>query len=394
MVFHLFNSTGTLGEHFAMLFEDALADSSCSSRRARLPWEVFAELMRRTLRALATKRRHPSAFWRGLRLLAMDGVQFSLANTPQIKAATKKAKTRRGRAAFAKIVTGAILEVGLHNPLAAAIGRQGESEWVLARQLLAQLPKGALLLADRLHGCAAFAWELQQACERVGSHFLIRARSQIKARTVRRLSDGSRLVKVPVRQKGKPQVMVEWLELREIRVTVQRSGFRSTELRLWTSLLEAEAAPALEMVELYAQRWEQELFYRQLKRQLRKSDVLQSHTVETGAQEIAAMMVAAAMVAGQRAEVGGGELPALRVSFVKLLELLRPLWLVLAVCEDLLEEWQKQEMTKRFERLARGCVTQQRRGRSCPRAVRQPVGKWPRLLENESWAGEVTFRVH
>jgi hypothetical protein len=323
----------------------------------------------------------------------MDGTQFSLTNTPQIKRSIKKSKSRRGRAAFAKIATDVLLEVGLHNPLAAAIGRHGESEWELARRLLAHLPKAALLLADRLHGCAAFAWELRQACQRVGSHFLIRARTQIKAQTVRRLRDGSRLVRVPVRQKGQPRVIVHWLELREVRVLVQRPGHRATELRLWTSLLAPRTAPALELVELYAQRWEQELFYRQLKRQLRKSEVLQSHTMETGAQEIAAMLLAAALVAAERAQVAHGELPALRISFLKLLELLRPLWLTLELCDDLLEEWQKKEMTKRFHQLARQCVTPRRRARSCPRAVRQPIRGWPRLLKNESWTGEATFHV-
>lgn len=393
MVFHLMNRTGTLAEHFAMLFDDALVDSSCASRRARLPWEVFAELMQRTLRPLAQKRRHPESFWRSWRLLAMDGTQFSLTNTPQIKRTRQKAKSRRGRAAFAKIGASVLLEVGLHNPLAAAIGRRGESEWELARRLLAQLPKAALVLADRLHGCAAFAWELRQACQRVGSHFLIRARSQIHVRRQRRLKDGSHIVRVPVRQKGKPRVILHWLELREIRVTVQRNGFRSTELRLWTSLLDAGTAPALALVELYAQRWEQELFYRQLKRQLRHSELLQSHTVETGAQEIATMMLAAALVAAERAKVAHGQLPALRVSFLKLLELMRPLWLVLELGDDVLEQWQKKELTERFHDLARRCVTPRRRARSCPRAVRQPVSGWPRLLKNESWTGKAIFHV-
>ena len=393
LVFHLMNRTGTLAEHFAQLFDDALVDSSCASRRARLPWQVFAELMQRTLRPLAQKRRHPESFWRGWRVLAMDGTQFSLTNTPQIKRTRQKAKSRRGRAAFAKLGTSVLLEVGLHNPLAAAIGRQGESEWELARRLLAHLPKAALVLADRLHGCAAFAWELRQACQRVGSHFLIRARSQIKVRQRRRLKDGSRIVRVPVRQKGQPRVILHWLELREIRVTVQRPGFRHTELRLWTDLVDPRPAPALALVELYAQRWEQELFYRQLKRQLRRSELLQSHTVETGAQEIAAMLLAAALVAAERAKVAHSQLPALRVSFVKLLELMRPLWLVLELGDDVLEEWQKKELTERFHELARRCVTPRRRARSCPRAVRQPVSGWPRLLKNESWSGEATFHV-
>lgn len=391
IIFHVMNSAGTLAEHFAMLFDDSLNDSSCSSRRTRLPWEVFTDLMRRTLRPLAQKRCQAQAFWRELRLMALDGTQFSLTNTPQIKASQTKAKSRRGKSAFSKITAGVLLELGLHNPVAAAIGHKGQSEWELARSLLAQLPKKALLLADRLHGCAAFIQWVMEACQRVRSHFLIRARSQIKVRTVRRLKDGSRLVRMPVRQKGKPRVILQWLELREIRVRVQRKGFRVVELRLWTSLLDPKSAPALELVELYTQRWEHELFYRQLKRQLRKSEVLQSHTVETGAQEIAAMMVAAAMLAQERVTAADGQVPVLHVSFVKLLELMRPLWLVLELGDDLLEEWQKEELTKRFHEQARRCLTGPKRRRSCPRAVRQPVTGWPRLLKNQSWTAPATF---
>ncbi len=128
LVFHVMNAAGTLAEHFAQLFDEALADSSLSERRTRLPWEVFAELMRLGLRGLARTAAHPEAFWRGWRLVALDGSQFSLTNTPQIQTATRKAKSRRGRAAFGKLTTGVLLELGLHNPLAAAIGRGGQSE--------------------------------------------------------------------------------------------------------------------------------------------------------------------------------------------------------------------------------------------------------------------------
>lgn len=393
MVFHFMNGAGTLAEHFAMLFDDSLNDSSCSSRRTRLSWEVFAQLLGHVLRPLADKKRQPESFWRGWRLVAMDGTQFSVANTPQIKRSAKKAKSRRGQAAFAKIVTGVMLEIGLHNPVAAAIGRTGQSEWELARGLLAHLPKDALLLADRLHGCAAFVREVLAACQPVNSHFLIRARGQIKCKTVKRLKDGSRIVRVPVREKGNPRNILQWLELRSIRVMVQRKGHRTTPLHLWTSLMDPLTAPALELVELYGKRWEHELFYRQLKLQLRKSELLQSHTVETGAQEIAAMLIAAALIASERSKAAGSEMPALRISFVKLLELMRPLWLVLTLGDDLLEQWQKEALTKRFQEQARRCVTPRRRKRSCPRAVRQPVTGWPRLINNQSWNEPVVFKL-
>ena len=381
------NGAGTLAQHFYQLYLAPLSDSSWSDRRARLPWEVFTQLMQRALRPLVARRRHPEAFWRGWRLMATDGTQFSVTNTPVIKATQTKAKARRGRAAFVKIVTGVLLEIGLHNPVAAAIGHQGQSEWELGLSLLARLPKKALLLADRLYGCAAFAWKALEACQRVGSHFLIRARTQIQVQEVRRLRDGSRLVRVPVRQKGKPRVVLHWLSLREIRVRIARNGFRTTQLQLWTTLLDPKEAPAQELAQLYAKRWEHELFYRQLKHQLRKSEVLQSHTMETAAQEIAAMIIGAAVLAQERDRAAAGKVPVLRVSFIKLLELMRPLWLVFALGDDLLEEWQKRQLTERFYAQARRCLTPKHRDRSCPRAVRQPVSGWPRLLQNTSQEG-------
>ena len=259
--------------------------------------------------------------------------------------------------------------------------------------LLAQLPERVLLLADRLSGCAAFAAEALRACRRVGGEFLFRARTQIKVEVVRRFKDGSRLVRVPVRKKGQPRVIVEWLELREIRAQLRRKGYRTTELRLWTTLLDPKTAPAAELVALYAQRWEHELFYRELKRQLRKSALLQSHTVPTAAQEIAALMLAAALLAQERDRASAGQVPVLRVSFIKLLELLRPLWLVLALGDDLLTEEQKQQLTERFYEKARTYLTPKRRLRSCPRKVRQPVSSWPRLMKNEYWEGPVHFQL-
>jgi len=392
LVFHVMQRAGTLGEHFEMLFADSLSDSACSDRRQRLPWQVFTDLMQRALRPLANPRRQRESFWRGWRLVALDGTQFSLCNTPQNHRALPKAKSRRGRAAFSKMVTGVLLEVGLHNPLAAAIGQQAESEWQLAGRLLAGLPARALLLADRLHGCAAFAAEAMAACARMGSHFLFRARSQIKVRTLRRFKDGSRLIEVPLREKGRPRHIVRWLRLREIRVRVTRPGHRTQLLRLWTTLLEPSQAPADELARLYAQRWEHELYYRQLKRQLRKSELLQSHTVPTAAQEIAALILASALLARERTHAAVGQAPVLRISFVKILELMRPLWLVLELGPDLLSERQKQQLTHRFLQYASRYITAPRRARSCPRALRQPVTKWPRLLKNKSHAGPLRFR--
>jgi hypothetical protein len=393
LVFHVMHRNGTLAEHFALLFTDSLSDSACSDRRQRLPWQVFAELMQWALRPRARPRSERESFWRGWRLVALDGTRFNLCNSPQHKRTVRKVRTRRGRAAFGQVVTGVLLEVGLHNPLAAAIGRQGESEWVLARQLLGQLPPKALLLADRLHGCAAFAAEALAVGAQVGSHFLLRARHECQVRVVGRERDGSRRVAVPLRDPQCPPRIVRWLVVREIRVRVTRPGHRTHELRLWTSLLDARQAPAEELARLYAQRWEHELYFRQLKRELRKTELLQSHTLGTAAQEIAALVLASAVLARERQRAAAGQVPVLRISFLKALELMRPLWLMFALGSDLLTAGQKRQLTERFLRHARRFLIAPRRTRSCPRKLRQPSSRWPRLLHNESHEGPLHFHI-
>lgn len=393
LTWHVMQETGTLAEHLFQLFRAPLADSSWSDRRLRLPWEIFADLMRRALRPRASPRQHREAFWRGWRLVALDGTQFSLINTPQITATLEKARTRRGRAAFAKITTAVLLELGLHNPLAAAIGRRGESEWAMAQRLLAQLPKRALLLGDRLYGVAAFAVHARAACARVGSHFLLRASRSTKPRVIKRLRDGSRLIQVAVRQRGRPGRILQWLEVREIRVGIGRPGSRAHELRLWTSLVDPAAAPALELAQLYARRWEHELYFREVKRHLRKTDLLQSHTVETGAQEIAALVLVSALLATERARAANGAVSVLRVSFGQVLNVVRGMWLFFGPFDDLVDDRLKHRVVRRGYRLMRRSLTDKRRSRSCPRAVRQTVKAWPRLLKTHSVEGPLHFKV-
>ena len=312
----------------------------------------------------------------------------------------RKAKTRRpGRAAFAKITAGVLLELGLHNPLVAAIGRGAQSGMGAGAGIAGPVARPeALLLADRAtHGCCRVpgGW-LQAVRQKVGSTLFGAGRkpaSACKPSNASRTAAGWCGCRCGKRAGSTSSPAVAGM-VREIRVRVQRTGHRPQELRLWTSLLDPGSAPARELIPLYARRWEHELYYRELKRQLRKSEVLQSHTLETGAQEIAALVLASALLARERARAAAGQTPVLRVSFIKTLELMRPLWLTLALGGDLLSPLQKQQLTQRFLERARQYVTPRRkRPRSCPRAVRRPVSGWPRLQRNQSWEGPIHFDV-
>ncbi|MCL5099466.1 MAG: transposase [Candidatus Omnitrophica bacterium] len=154
-----------------------------------------------------------------------------------------------------------------------------------------------------------------------------------------------------------------------------------------------QSAPPLELIELYGERWEEELYFRQLKLQLRRTELLQSRTLKTAAQEIALLVLGTALVAQERVRAAAGLVPVLRVSFAKLLHLLRPLWLVLAIARDLLSKSQQRKLTERYYDYMLMCLVQEHESGSCPRKVRQPVGKWPRLLETESVIGQIEFSV-
>ena len=88
-----------------------------------------------------------------------------------------------------------------------------------------------------------------------------------------------------------------------------------------------------------------------------------------------------------------GRAPTLRVSFYKTLRHVQSLWLVLEVSHDLLSPEQIKGMVGRVQRNILKQLTPPRRNRSCPRAVRQPIGRWPRLQKNSSLTNEIRSEI-
>jgi Transposase DDE domain len=375
---------GTLGEHLFWLLGIPMSESNLSERRQALPFVVFEELFQRVLRPLSQV--SAEAFYRGLRLVAIDGIRFSMPNTPQVKAGCKKVRNRTGgRNPFAKLQCSALVELVMHNPLAARLGWSGESEWKLAQGLLDDLPTNCLLLADRLYGCGAFilaAWDRLQARQ---GHFLVRVKFGLKiVRELKRLSDGSRLVEIQALDPKNHHRVTGRMQVREIKARIQRKGSRPVKLRLWTSLLDEQLYPAQELVRLYATRWEQELYFRELKSELQFNNLLHSHTPETAAQEVAAMIIGSSLIAEERARLQPGEELSHRISFIKVWEILEPLWLTLLLGADILTEEQKQQLCDRFHALAARRFMPKKRSRACPRVLRQPHQSWPKKRKQKS----------
>lgn len=387
-IYHGLRRQGTFGDHVKELFGIDISNSALTQRRARLPWEVFTRLLELALQPLAQPRRHKAAFYHGLRLVGIDGTQWSVRNTPRILGVLSKAASRRMSAAFAKVGLVVLTELGMHNPLAAAIGQAGESEAVLARRAVQALPEKCLLLGDRLYGTAKWVIEWLALCRARRSHFLVRVRSNLKARVLEVLPDGSAWVELVGRDERGRKVRAT---VREIQGQVVGRGGKVTVVRLWTSLVDAAKHPARELIELYAQRWEAELSYRELKIELRGGALLASHTVETAAQELACLVIAQAVVARVRAEAGGAAV--LRVSFAKVVAVMEGVWLTLAVGAGVLSGKQEALIVRRALVYLGEVLSAPRRARSCPRAVRQPVSSWPRLTKNESFHGEIRYEI-
>ena len=215
------------------------------------------------LRPLARVQDHPWAFYEGYRMLGVDGTQFSLRNSPGVLAHASKSVSRRLEAAFAKLGTCFLVELGLHNPIAIEIGDRQESEFALGSRLLKRLPAQSLLMADRLYGSHRLLQELHAHCQSIGSQFLVRIARRNKSRPIELLADGSAIVEVRVRQTGQKFLV------REIRGVVYGPTAQRVELRLWTSLTDWRKHPALELIKLYGRRWEQELFFKELKIHMR-----------------------------------------------------------------------------------------------------------------------------
>lgn len=375
---------GTLGEHLFWLLGIQMSESSLSERRQALPFIVFEELLQRVLRPLAKV--SPEAFYHGLRLVAIDGVRYSMPNTTQVNEHCKKVRNRTGgRNPFAKLQCAVLVELVMHNPLAARLGWRGESEWKVAQGLLDHLPAKCLLLTDRLYGCGAFLLAAWAKLEALQSHFVARAKVGLTIkRGIQRLADGSRIVEIQALDPQNHHRVTGTLQVREIKATIQRKGHRPVPLRLWTSLLDEQLYPAEELVRLYATRWEQELYFRELKRELKLNNLLQSQTPETAAQEVAAMIIGSSLIAEERSQLKPGEELSNRISFVKLWETLEPLWLTLLLGADILTEKQKQQLCDRFHALAARRCMPKKRNRACPRVLRQPHQSWPKKRNQKS----------
>jgi hypothetical protein len=279
-----------------------------------------------------------------------------------------------------------LVELGTHSPLALRIGEKEESESVLAAAVVEHLTAEDLIIADRYYGNGKWAGQFLDMPQ--NPMFLLRVQERFKAVTMEKLKDGSRIVAVQDPQSDMPVL------LREVKGKVRRPGKKWVKVRFWTNLFDEVRYPAEELIALYAMRWEQEIAFREIKEHLFGNNILLSHTPITAVQEICALFMAQAMVCRARCLAGiNYNVPIMLVSYQKTLDACRNLCWLITIFGVNLTKHQMMAIINHIDRDLAKQLSPPRRKRSCPRAVRQPINKWPRLMKNAYDKGSFEYEV-
>ena len=249
--------------------------------RYRLGARPLIELFRRLAKPLATVASVPAAFYGGLRLTAIDGTTVDVPDTPQNEAVFGRPGSSRGKAAFprARVIT--LCECGTHVMLAARVRPYLRDEMTAVCDIIRRdVAAGMLVLIDR---GLCFAHSVALIVAR-GAHVLGRVKSNIALPQLAIHPDGSWLSRM-----GETAV-------RAIRYQVV-SGDTIAEFTVVTTLLDWREHPALELAQLYHERWEIETAFDEIKthqqgRPNGQATLIRAQLPAGVVQEIYAMLVA------------------------------------------------------------------------------------------------------
>ena len=278
--------------------------SAISQARKRLGRRVFAEIFERTcgpvagsasptagLLALGTAR---GSWLRGWRLLAIDGFEVDLPDTPANAAEFGYAGSGANRSAFCKARVVALAECGTHAFVAAEVAAYSVGEKTLAQRLYPRLRADELLTADR----GFYSWQGWDTAAATGAALLWRAPTQLDLPVARVLPDGTYLTalidprvrgarreriltaartgqplddvdQVPDAVDGRGLPVARLARVIEYDVP-DRDGNGTGELIvLLSTITDPHDAHADELAAAYHQRWEEETANDQLKTHLR-----------------------------------------------------------------------------------------------------------------------------
>ena len=207
--------------------------------------------------------------WHGRAVRVVDGTGITLADTPENQAVyPQPAGQRRGCGFPVMQVVGCFC---LHTGalLHWVSGKLTEHESPLLRRLLPMLQAGEIVLADR--GFSSYS--NLALCQQQGLDAVMRLHQarKIDLRQGKRLGKEDRLVvwERPQIQKGWTQQQWDALPgaiaVRLLRLHIQNRGFRPQQLVIVTTLTDPKIYTKEDLADLYYQRWQVELYFRDIK---------------------------------------------------------------------------------------------------------------------------------
>ncbi|WP_327086368.1 IS4 family transposase [Nonomuraea sp. NBC_01738] len=218
-----------------------------------------------------------AGWWRGLRVVAIDGTLLPVPDCPANLTVFTRQRLGNGTSGYPQLRLTALVACGTRSVIAAVFGPASTGELDYARRLAACLRSGMLLLGDRNFA----ATDLLNQVAATGADLLLRCKSGRNLPAVARCRDGSILARL-----GALTVRVIDAE-----ITIRTAaGTRTGHYRLLTTLTDASAYPAADLIRLYHERWEIETAYAELKSTILGGHVLRARTPDGIEQEVWALL--------------------------------------------------------------------------------------------------------
>ena len=265
-------------------------DPYCKARQ-RLPEALVADLARQSGQTLQKK--FPSTQLLGGRPIKLaDGTTWSMPDTPANQKEYPQARHHKNGVGFPIMRVVGLISLSCGVVLNVAMGPyrgKQTGETALLRQLMGGLDAGDVLLADGYYANYwIIAMLLQQGVDLLSHHDGKRLMNWRKGRHLGRRDHVVAWKKPPrpkwLSQEGYDQ-MPATLDIRETAVSVGQRGFRTRQLLLVTTLLDAQLYSREDLALAYRARWHVELDLRSIK-QVMQMDVLRCKTPSMVRKEI------------------------------------------------------------------------------------------------------------
>jgi hypothetical protein len=261
--------------------------SAISQARSRLGPEPMEMLFRRIVKPIGEPE-SKGVWFRDWRLVSIDGSILDVGDTEANVGEFGRPGASRGSSAFPQIRFVALAEVGTHALFDVAVGGCTTSEGTLADELIRRLQPEFLCLADRNF----YSYARWKMANETGAALVWRVKRNMILPPEKHLDDGSYLSTIYATAKDRRHRR-NGLQVRVIEYTLDGARASEPMYRLITTILDPATAPALELAELYHERWEIETAFDEFKIHLRgRAVVLRSKTPDLVLQEFYGLLLA------------------------------------------------------------------------------------------------------